>query len=66
MAKPRPIKRTRTYSWSVFHNKGTAAKFVGIIADAPDEKTAIERAIIEYQVPPNEHGPADRAAAGLI
>jgi hypothetical protein len=56
MAKPRPIKRTRTYSWSVFHNKGTAAKFVGIIDNATDAETAIERAIEQYQMPPNERG----------
>ena len=36
-----------------WHLKGT--KLVGIIDDAPDEATAIERAI-EYQVPPNERG----------
>jgi hypothetical protein len=36
----------QTHPWAVYHIKGTPAKLVGIIADALDEKTAIERAII--------------------
>jgi hypothetical protein len=44
MAK-RPTKPQRTHSWAVYHIKGTPAKLVGIIDDAPDEQTAIERAI---------------------
>ena len=31
-------------------------RFVGIIDNAPDEQTAIARAIVEYDVPPNESG----------
>jgi hypothetical protein len=40
----------RIHSWAVYHLKGTLAKFVGIIDSAPDEKTAIDRAIVEYHV----------------
>jgi hypothetical protein len=52
MAK-RPTKQL-SQSWAVYHIKGTPAKLVGIIADAPDEKTAIARAIEEFKVPANQ------------
>ena len=43
----RPSKQQSNHSWAVHHIRGTPVKLVGIIADAPDEKTAIERAFEE-------------------
>jgi hypothetical protein len=52
MAK-RPTKQ-ENHSWAVNHVKGTPAKLVGIVDDAPDEASAIKKAIEEYGVPENQ------------
>jgi hypothetical protein len=40
--------------WAVYDLKGTPAKLVGIIDNAPGEAKAIERAIEEHKVRTNE------------
>jgi hypothetical protein len=45
----------KTHIWAAYI-EGTPEKFLGFIYDAPDEQTAIARAIVKYQVPPNERG----------
>jgi hypothetical protein len=51
MAK-RPTEQ-QNHTWAVYHIRGTPAKLAGIV-DAPDEQTAIERAIEEFKVPANQ------------
>jgi hypothetical protein len=53
MPKRRQI--SQTYSWAVFI-KDVPPKFVGIIDNVADAETAIEHAIEQYLVPPNERG----------
>lgn len=38
------------HGWAVYHLKGTPAKFVGFVYNEPDERSAIERPIEEYNV----------------
>jgi hypothetical protein len=52
MAK-RPTKQQNP-TWAIYHIRGTPAQFVGIVDDAPDEQSAIKKAIEEYNVPANQ------------
>jgi hypothetical protein len=50
MAK-RPTNQAN-HSWAIHHIRGTPAQFVGIV-DAPDEQSAIKKAIEEFGVQEN-------------
>jgi hypothetical protein len=54
MAK-RPTKE-QAHSWAVFHIRGTPAQFIGLVWNAPDEQSAIAKAIEQYEVPENLRG----------
>jgi hypothetical protein len=51
----RPTKQ-QTHSWAVFHIRGTPAQFIGLVWNAPDEQSAIAKAIKQYEVPENLRG----------
>jgi hypothetical protein len=52
----RPTKQPEGHSWAVYHIRGTPAQFVGLVYDAPDEQSAIAKAIEQYRVPVNQRG----------
>ncbi len=56
MAKPPATKPPLLHLWAIYHLASNWQKFVGFIDNAPDAESAIERAIEEYKVPPNERG----------
>jgi hypothetical protein len=58
MKRPPPKKQTtppasaaKQSSWSIYHIKGTPAAFPGHV-EAPDEESAIRKAIEEFEVSP--------------
>jgi hypothetical protein len=48
----RPTEQ-QTHSWSIYRLRGTPAQLIGIVY-APDEQSAIKKAIQEYEVPENQ------------
>jgi hypothetical protein len=52
----RPIKQQPIHSLTVYHIRGTPAQFIGVVHDAPDEQSAIKKAIEEFKVPENQRG----------
>jgi hypothetical protein len=48
---PPPVPASKQYTWSIYHIKGTPAALLGGV-EAPDEHTAIKKAIDEFQIGP--------------
>jgi hypothetical protein len=48
---PPPASAGKQYMWSIYHIKGTPAALLGRV-EAPDEETAIGKAIDEFQIGP--------------
>ena len=53
---PKTLTNRHAPSWAVYVLKGTPAKLVGIVYAAAARQAAIQRAIDEFEVPPNQHG----------
>ena len=43
------MAKKEEHSWSIYRLRGTPAAFVGIV-EARDEKAAIKKAIVEYEI----------------
>jgi hypothetical protein len=50
-----PTKQQTTHSWAIYRILGGPAKFIGIVYNQPDQRSAIKAAIEEFKVPPNLH-----------
>jgi hypothetical protein len=48
---PTPTDQGKQYRWAIYHITGTPAKLLGHV-EAPDEESAIKRAIEEFNVTP--------------
>jgi hypothetical protein len=53
MKKPAATPPT-FYSWYIYHIKGTPASLLGRV-EAPDEETAVKKAIEEFNIAPALH-----------
>jgi hypothetical protein len=49
--KQAPEAATKMHSWAIYRLKGTPAKLLGNV-EAPDEESAIKKAIEEFNVAP--------------
>jgi hypothetical protein len=61
------VKRQQvTHSWAVYHIKGTPAKLVGIIDNAPDEQSAIAPNHRSWAGDAPKHSLTGYATPGLV
>jgi hypothetical protein len=49
-------KQPSNSSWAIYLVSRIPPKFVGIVYDQPDAEAAIQQAIKQFKVPPNERG----------
>src|SRR5580704_7365579 len=63
---PSDPTQQQLHSWAVYHIRRTPAQFVGLGYDAPDEQSAIAKAIEEYDVPRNLRNRLPDTAIGRL